>query len=315
MSGVSMPGVVSGYFADLQANSSATWSNILTMASTAFASAKQLFGELLRTGKTTFKGISDAISSGNIQLAMDVLWAGLKVGWTKGMDGLKGAWDATLISIEGLLDKIMTSLKLIWDVGLVYMEGLFDKFITGIRNKWQDISGFLGEKIAVNIFGADAESAREENQAQKDLVNKGAPGREDKRNNALVNAGDDAEAKKREADRQARLKTVGKASPELAKLEAELAALVAKAAEGVKPTAEQITKGQAATEAGKQIGASTASPGIATRGSSEAVSSIIRSINSQRNPNAGVEAKLEKAVAVLNDIAKKTGFTVEEITL
>jgi hypothetical protein len=45
------------------------------------------------------------------------------------------------------------------------------------------------------------------------------------------------------------------------------------------------------------------------------VSSIIRSINTQRNPNAGVEAKLEKAVAVLNDIAKKTGFTVEEITL
>lgn len=318
-SGATMPGVVSGYFADLQANAGATWNNIVTLASTAFSSAKQLFGDLLATGTTTFKGISDAISSGNIQLAMDVLWAGLKVSWVQGMDGLTAAWAATLIQIEAALDSVGTNLKLIWDVALVYLEGAFDKFVLYIRNAMQDASGYIAETLAsidpTGLIFGDLESVQEETKAQSDAINQGATAREEERNKRLANAGDDAGSRKRADDRQARLDAVGKSSPELAKLQAELAGLVAKAAEGVKPAEEQLAKGQEATGKGSQLATSVAAPGLATRGSADAASSIIRSINSQRNPNAGVENKLEKAIAVLNDIAKKTGFTVEEVTL
>lgn len=282
--GAAMPSALSTYFSDVSTMASTAFNNVLTTVKNVFNQAKQVFGELLNTARGTFSGISDAIEAGNIELATKVLWAGLQVAFTQGGDALRGLWDSMLIYLEGAWDGVMTNLKMIWDVGIAYMQGAFDKFVTGIRNKWQDISGMLGETIAVNVFGADAESAREENQAQKDRINSGVQEREDKRNAAIANAGDDEGARKREADRQARLARTGQASPELEAQKAALAALVGQAAvEANAARNKMLDEGKKGEELAKATAATMQSPAAQARNSSGAASSIARAVNSQSN--------------------------------
>lgn len=47
---------------------------------------------LLKTGKDTFGGISDAVKAGDLELAMKIAGAGLNVAFMEAIQGLKGAW-------------------------------------------------------------------------------------------------------------------------------------------------------------------------------------------------------------------------------
>lgn len=324
------PGAIMGYMGEVGANFSALWGQIVSVAQSAFESAKKVFFDLLGTATTTFKGIQDAIQSGNIQLAMDILWAGLKLAWSQGCDALKNTWDMGMLYIEGAVDTVATNIKAIWDVAINYLIGAFDKFTTSIRNKWQDLSGWLAEGIAsTGVFGeVDAETFKEQDQAIRQQINAGADERENQRNAAIANAGGDAEARKRaEARRQAEAAINNRPgeSPETAALKAQLAALTAQAAAAAKngPMSEEAIKnGQAAMaeEAGR--GSYNDSTAANARGSAGAASTIAKAVNAstsnaeQQQLKSQQEATklLNKAVTWLSEIAKNIGLTIEETT-
>jgi len=325
------PGAIAGYMGEVGANFSALWGQIVSVGKSAFESAKKVFFDLLGTATATFNGIQDAIQSGNIQLAMDILWTGLKLAWSQGCDALKSTWDMTGLYIEGALDAVGTNLKAIWDVAINYMMGAFDKFLLYVRHAMQDASNYIAQTLAemdpTGLLG-DAESLAEENKAQHELIDKGANEREAARNAAIADAGGDTEARKRaEARRQAEAAINGRAgeSPETAALKAQLAALSAQAAAGAKsnPVSEEtIRMGQAAMaeEAGR--GSYNEGTGANARNSAGAASTIAKAVNASTNNVANQQLKsqqeatkaLNKAVTWLSEIAKNIGLTVEEQT-
>jgi hypothetical protein len=184
------PTFLSDYFADVGTMASDAFNAVASAAKVGLDKAIAFFKDLWGTATQTFAGISDAIAAGNIQLAMNVLWAGLKVVWVKGTDALKSIWSTSMIYITGALDQVGTSLKMIWDVTMIYLEGAFDKFVLYIRNAMQDASTFIGQSLAsIDPTGylGDKESIQEEDAAQRKVINKDASSREADRNKRLAN--------------------------------------------------------------------------------------------------------------------------------
>jgi len=153
-----------------------------------------------------FKGIQDAMSGGDLALAAEIGWNGIQLAWMKGTEDLRAGWDTWL---NGLL-------------------GALDGFITSFRKKWNDVSGWLGDRM-LETYGAfdsgfDAETAKrmraEDTARQNKSFDSGAASRAAER---------DAAAKANLAKREAAIK----------ELEGKLAASVAKAAASAADTAEQ----------------------------------------------------------------------------
>jgi len=107
------------------------------------AGASALFSGLAATAKETFGGIADAVASGNIQGAIDILWAGVKVAWQQGADAVKATWDAAMIYVRGALDSTVNGLGGIWagfqtafTIGITTIEGAFDTAVSYIKGAW-----------------------------------------------------------------------------------------------------------------------------------------------------------------------------------
>ena len=100
----------------------------------AVASLKTLFGDLLSTAQETFRGISAAIKAGDIKLAVQILWAGIRVEWLKGTNYVKSiqdSWSGTAKeAIENVRTKISAGLIGIWSF---------------MRTGWTNASGFVGD--------------------------------------------------------------------------------------------------------------------------------------------------------------------------
>lgn len=325
------PGYISGYMGEVGAVFSSLWGQIVSVGKSAFESAKRVFFDLLGTATTTFKGIQDAIQSGNIQLAMDILWTGLKLAWSQGCDALKNTWDMTGLYIEGALDTVGTNLKAIWDVAINYMMGAFDKFLLYVRHAMQDASNYIAQTLAemdpTGLLG-DAESLAEENKAQHELIDKGAAEREAARNGAIADAGGDAEFRKRaEARRQDEAAINGRAgkSPETAAMRTQLAALSAQSAalaQSNPVSNETIRAGQDAMAEEGGRGSYSDGTSANARNSAGAASTIAKAVNASTNTVANQQLKaqqeatknLQKAVTWLSEIAKNIGLTVVEET-
>lgn len=87
----------------------------------AVANAKVLFGDLFNIGKTTFSGIYDAIANGDLSGAMDVLWAGLKAGWLRGIESIVVAWHQGV----GEIKKAFVQLGSAWDTYVTKPASMF----------------------------------------------------------------------------------------------------------------------------------------------------------------------------------------------
>lgn len=87
----------------------------------AVANAKILFSDLFAIGKTTFNGIYDAIANGDLAGAMDVLWAGLKAGWLRGIESIVVAWHQGV----GEIKKAFVQLGSAWDTYVTKPASMF----------------------------------------------------------------------------------------------------------------------------------------------------------------------------------------------
>ncbi len=248
----------------------------------------EAFKWLSETAKKTFGGISDALAAGNIKLAVKVLWAGIKVAWQGGIDGINSMW---VTAVET-------------------MKGVFDGFATYLMKGFSDLL-FEGAKLMANL---DPRLANDK--VTRDAVLRGLGNAAEGARGVL-----DARFNKREADRQKVIVDAGKPSGKLGDLQNELDALIAQAkleaaiGKGTGASQLKLEQGRAGAESANKRAASMALGGFAEAGSQGAASSINRSIGLARNPNAGVEAKLDKVVVVLKELIKVSGVNVEEVRL
>lgn len=132
---------------------------------TAVADGSVVFADLSATAMTTFSGISDAISSGDLAGAMDVLWAGLVAGWLRGTEAIMGYVDPWVSAFQNVFTDIGVGVAVAWDyiytnsVALLNTMGAFifgyfdniangvmatfDNLVAGIQIAWTRVKGFI----------------------------------------------------------------------------------------------------------------------------------------------------------------------------
>jgi hypothetical protein len=99
------------------------------------------------TASTTFQGISDAITAGNLSGAMDILWAGLQAGWLRGVEALMSYVDPWIASFQNVFTYLGTEIAVAWESmwsalvqgGRTFgamLQGAFDNIINGVLATW-----------------------------------------------------------------------------------------------------------------------------------------------------------------------------------
>jgi TP901 family phage tail tape measure protein len=123
------------------------------------ADATKVFSDLWGIATVTFGGISDAITAGDMSLAFDVLWAGLKVAWLRGQQGvmsyvdtfveyLQNRWgDATTFIAQAMVRSLgMIERAWITTSGLLFQT--FQQSINSVMNVWDTAVGAIQKAIA-----------------------------------------------------------------------------------------------------------------------------------------------------------------------
>jgi TP901 family phage tail tape measure protein len=116
-------------------------------SSLAFSGA---LGDMGRVATTTFGGIYEAIADGDLSGAMDVLWAGLKAGWLRGVEALMGYVDPWVSLFQNTFTTLGAEIYKVWDgtwtkVGNAlntagaYLQGTFDNIINGVQRAWDTL--------------------------------------------------------------------------------------------------------------------------------------------------------------------------------
>lgn len=117
------------------------------------------FQELFRVAAETFSGIADALAAGEIQLAANVLWAGLRLAWLEGTQQLETAW----INFKDLF--LQTTLGIVFAA-----QEHFSKLSSAVRSIWAEMvtaARTAGEKIghALTRSRDDPQLAAEQDRA------------------------------------------------------------------------------------------------------------------------------------------------------
>lgn len=123
------------------------------------ADATKVFSDLWGIATETFGGISDAITAGDMSLAFEVLWAGLKAAWLRGQEGVMSYVDGFVEYIQNVwgnavtwMAKAMVSANGMIERSWITMtDGLYLAFQTAINsvmNVWDTAVGAIQKAIA-----------------------------------------------------------------------------------------------------------------------------------------------------------------------
>ena len=161
----SFGGDIAGALAPVADLASTAGSSIATAFSGVVADASVVFGDLKATAVSTFGGISDAISSGDLAGAATMLWLGLTAGFLRGMAAIMSYVDPWLEGLQNAFGDIGTAVYTTWDslwttlaaltntAGAVMMGAIdnivngimaaFDNLVANIQIAWIRVTGFL----------------------------------------------------------------------------------------------------------------------------------------------------------------------------
>lgn len=104
-------------------------------------SAKQWFGEMADTFADTWQGIRDAIASGDLALAGEVAFAGLRVAWAKMVAAFQSGWqNAKVFFLET------------WSGMQEVIAGGFVDAFAGLQTAWVNVVSFF-ESTWINLVG------------------------------------------------------------------------------------------------------------------------------------------------------------------
>ena len=124
------------------------------------------FGDLADDVGRTFEGIRDAMAAGDWKLAAQVLWAGLKLEWTKGIHALSrlwrdfkfaavtlayDLWDGIRMAHEHGVDAVTRSwlwltyaLRSVWSDFLAWHRSVTEDFAGWLTKRWVDAQEAVG---------------------------------------------------------------------------------------------------------------------------------------------------------------------------
>lgn len=95
-----------------------------------------------------WQGIADALAAGNIALAAQVVWAGLKLEWQRGSAFLLDLWDATIGGLAILFTQGWYGLQEVFWTVVYAIADAWDWVIGGITRLWNEAVGFIAGKLA-----------------------------------------------------------------------------------------------------------------------------------------------------------------------
>src|SRR5262249_16375642 len=125
------------------------------------------FQELKTDALETFEGISDALSAGDIGLAMKILWLTLQMEWQKGTGFLLEKWDEFKIGFQQTaVDAFYGVLEIANDVW-ASMRTAWAGFINWFVTKWRTAQTAIA-KAAVDVM-AYFDSSIDADDAKKQL--------------------------------------------------------------------------------------------------------------------------------------------------
>jgi len=191
----SFGGDIAGALAPVADLASTAGSSISTAFSGVVADASVVFGDLKATAVSTFGGISDAISSGDLAGAATMLWLGLTAGFLRGMaaimsyvdpwlEGLQNAFGDIGTGIFATWDSLWTTLSALTNTAGAVMMGFVDNILGGIRKTfnetvsliqtvWTEITGLLSGSKTVK---ADVEAIKTRKDAENVAIKLAHPG-------------------------------------------------------------------------------------------------------------------------------------------
>lgn len=161
-----------------------------------------VFGDLATTATTTFTGIYDAISAGDLSGAMDILWAGLNAGWLRGVEALMSYVDPWMTAFQDAFTIMGAEIYKGWDALWVsvgsalntagaYLMGAFDNIINpilamwdtleaGILKSWNYIQSFFKKGFDLKKENEKVDNQMDARKRKRELERPGIAGRTEK---------------------------------------------------------------------------------------------------------------------------------------
>jgi len=168
----------------------------------AYQSLHGLFGNLLSWAQEVFGGIREAMAAGDMQLAADIMWAGIRVAWTKGIGWVRQQWaelryflvekwgeasfailDTVNYLTSGMTEAFWAAADKIVD-SWKFVEKSFAKGIGWVMAKMQGLDPNEMMTILEEDYGRE-QAGRDARRAARDTANKDAA-------DARYNANDEA---------------------------------------------------------------------------------------------------------------------------
>jgi hypothetical protein len=129
------------------------------------------FHELKTDAVETFKGISDALSAGDITLAMKILWLSLKMEWVKGTNFLRDKWDAVTSSLSSVAIDAFAGIEAAWTKVTFALSDIWAGLITGFKKGWIDWQNWFAKRVIDVQEMAGLLSPEEATDARRTLEN------------------------------------------------------------------------------------------------------------------------------------------------
>lgn len=193
---------LSGAFSGLAGYASDAAGAIGSGLNTAINDGIVVFGDLATTATTTFTGIYDAISAGDLSGAMDILWAGLNAGWLRGVEALMSYVDPWMTAFQDAFTIMGAEIYKGWDALWVsvgsalntagaYLMGAFDNIINpilamwdtleaGILKSWNYIQSFLKKGFDLKKENEKVDNQMDARKRKRELERPGIAGRTEK---------------------------------------------------------------------------------------------------------------------------------------
>lgn len=108
----------------------------------------EAFGSLRDDAVNAWNGIADALAAGNITLAAQVAWAGLKLAWTQGVAFLTDVWQAGVTGFAVIFTQVWFGLQEVFWTVVYAIADAWDWVIGGITRMWNNTVGYIAGKLA-----------------------------------------------------------------------------------------------------------------------------------------------------------------------
>ncbi|GHT23214.1 hypothetical protein FACS189419_06880 [Planctomycetales bacterium] len=157
---------------------------------------KEMFGSLCTFATETFGAIAAALGRGDIEAAIQVIWASLKLIWVKGStsllstwywltETLQTAWATCVFKIAELLTTAWFGVQEFWTETVYTMSTLWVEFSNGVVSAWKTAEQSIAQGIGSIIAKMQGLDPNEMAGIISEDYNRQATQRENEKNNAL----------------------------------------------------------------------------------------------------------------------------------